>query len=134
MADALSLNEYQWENRLIVAFADEQSGEAEFLRQWASDKHCELSDRDVLLFVIDAKLKNSEQIIYQTNSNKSLDVESINALSSKRLSTQSSLEILLIGKDGGLKSRVSTTDALNGLLKEIDSMPMRQREASYDRC
>ncbi len=37
-------------------------------------------------------------------------------------------EMLLVGKDGGVKARTSDPDALEDFLSQIDTMPMRRAE------
>lgn len=110
-----SLKDLLWENRIIVANSKDNSDELTGLFRQASHG---IIDRDVIWFV----LSNNE---LQTNYK---GATSPNLLSQIRNQYPlSDNEVILIGKDGGLKERMSGLD-LERLFGDIDHMPMRIRE------
>ncbi|WP_257900211.1 DUF4174 domain-containing protein [Marinobacter sp. F4206] len=115
-AEMNNLGDYQWKNRLIlVQAASETEGAAEILR----DARAELDDRDVIWFV------NTGEGLVSNQATVSGGVEhDINELLAKGHSED---RVLLIGKDGGIKSRESSLD-LDAIFRRIDAMPMRIRE------
>lgn len=115
-AEMNNLGDYQWKNRLIlVQAASDTEGAVEILR----DAHAELDDRDVIWFV------NTREALVSNQATVSVGVErDVNELLAKALSED---RVLLIGKDGGIKSRESRLD-LDAIFRRIDAMPMRKRE------
>ncbi|MDK8463458.1 DUF4174 domain-containing protein [Marinobacter sp. SS13-12] len=110
------LSDYQWKNRLIlVQAADENASEIETLRSaWA-----EVDDRDIVWFV------NTGSDVVSNQKALSSRLESdVKALLEESRSDE---RVLLIGKDGGIKSRESSLD-LHTIFRRIDAMPMRIRE------
>lgn len=115
-AEMNNLGEYQWKNRLIlVQAASETEGAVEILR----DARAELDDRDVIWFV------NTRQGLVSNQATVSDGVErDVNELLAK---VRPEDRVLLIGKDGGMKSREFSLD-LDAIFRRIDAMPMRIRE------
>jgi len=111
-----NLGGYQWNNRLIlVQAASETKGAVETLR----DAHPELNDRDIIWFV------NTGQGLVSNQETVPGGVEQdVNELLAK-VSPED--RVLLIGKDGGIKSREPSLD-LDAIFRRIDAMPMRIRE------
>ncbi|MBM6550756.1 DUF4174 domain-containing protein [Marinomonas ostreistagni] len=110
-----SLQDLRWENRIIVANAGQDSTKLTDLFSQASDA---IIDRDVVWLVLS---DNDIQTNYQGAISPSL---------LSRVKSQYQLndnEVILIGKDGGLKERISGLD-LERLFNDIDRMPMRIRE------
>ncbi|WP_273209969.1 DUF4174 domain-containing protein [Marinobacter subterrani] len=119
-ADMNSLSDYQWKNRLIlVQAADENAGEIETLRS----ARAAVDDRDVVWFVN----TGSDLVSNQDGVSSSLQGEVRALLEGSR----SDERVLLIGKDGGIKSRESSLD-LDAIFNRIDAMPMRMREMRSD--
>lgn len=119
-ADMNSLSDYQWKNRLIlVQAADENAGEIETLRS----ARAAVDDRDIVWFVN----TGADLISNQDGVSSSLESE-IKALLDKFRSDE---RVLLIGKDGGMKSREPSLD-LDAIFRRIDRMPMRMREMRSD--
>jgi hypothetical protein len=110
------LNDYQWENRLILVQAGlETEGVVGTLR----DAHAEIDDRDIIWFV------NTGSGLASNQATVSGGVEQdVNELLAK---VRSEDRVLLIGKDGGFKSRESSLN-LDAIFRRIDAMPMRLRE------
>ena len=115
-----SLSDYQWKNRLILVQAtDENAGEIDTLRS----ARAEVDDRDIVWFVN----TGADLVSNQDGVSSSLESE-INALLDQFRSDE---RVLLIGKDGGMKSREPSLD-LDAIFRRIDRMPMRMREMRSD--
>ena len=115
-AEMNNLVDYQWKNRLIlVQEARETEGAIDALR----DARVELDDRDIIWFV------NTRSGLVSNQTTVSGGVER----GVKELLDESRSEdrVLLVGKDGGIKSREPKLN-LNGIFRRIDAMPMRRRE------
>lgn len=113
-----NLGDYQWKNRLILVHAvQETEGAVETLR----DAHVAINDRDIIWFV------NTGEGLVSNQTTVSGGVEQdINELFAK---VRPEDKVLLIGKDGGMKSREPGLD-LGAIFGRIDAMPMRIREMS----
>ena len=115
-----SLSDYQWKNRLILVQAtDENAGEIDTLRS----ARAEVDDRDIVWFVN----TGADLVSNQDGVSSSLESE-IKALLDQFCSDG---RVLLIGKDGGMKSREPSLD-LDAIFRRIDRMPMRMREMRSD--
>jgi hypothetical protein len=119
-AEMNNLSDYQWKNRLIlVQAASETEGAVETLR----DANAEINDRDIVWFV------NTGSGLVSNQATVSGGVEhDVNELLAKARSQD---RVLLIGKDGGIKSRESSLN-LDAIFRRIDAMPMRSREMRTD--
>jgi len=105
------LSDFKWENRLIVTFDIPSEG----LDSLAPS---DLKDRKLLLFAFE-----SENLIY---SNFEGEIDQIDFL---KLSKKYPGFYFLIGLDGGVKSYGKKENfSIGELIKQIDSMPMRQSE------
>lgn len=115
-----SLSDYQWKNRLILVQAtDENAGEIDTLRS----ARAAVDDRDIVWFVN----TGADLVSNQDGVSSSLESE-IKALLDQFRSDE---RVLLIGKDGGMKSREPSLD-LDAIFRRIDRMPMRMREMRSD--
>jgi hypothetical protein len=123
-ADMNKLDDYQWKNRLIlVQSAGETAGESvdksvdeiDALRK----ARAEVDDREIVWFVN----TGSHLVSNQKAVSSSLESD-VKGLLEK---TRSDNRVLLIGKDGGIKSRESSLN-LDVIFRRIDAMPMRIRE------
>ena len=115
-----SLSDYQWKNRLILVQAtDENAGEIDTLRS----ARAAVDDRDIVWFVN----TGADLVSNQEGVSSSLESE-IKALLDQFRSDE---RVLLIGKDGGMKSREPSLD-LDAIFRRIDRMPMRMREMRSD--
>ena len=109
------LKDLIWQNRIIVANSEQSSDK---LTDLFSQESSGIIDRDVIWFVFsDDELKTN----YQGAVSPSL----ISQVKSQYQLRDN--EVILIGKDGGLKERISGLD-LDRLFGDIDRMPMRVRE------
>jgi hypothetical protein len=119
-ADMNKLGDYQWKNRLILIHAEENSGnEVETLRT----AQVGIDDRDLIWFVNTGSGLVSNQAAVSSR----LESEVTGLLEENRLNGR----VLLIGKDGGIKSRESDLN-LDAIFRRIDAMPMRAREMRND--
>jgi len=115
-AEKLSeLGSLQWKNRIIILNDMKQQVEA---RNQLEDKQDEITERDILWFILsqDKVLSN-----YEGELSSSFGVEV-----REKYQMQAN-QVILIGKDGGLKSRFDEIN-LNVIFTDIDAMPMRQQE------
>lgn len=116
-ADNTELNELkqlQWQKRIILVFSDR----VEHYQQMFNDAEAAVRDRDIAWFIIDDK---------QLTSNYTGEISDSFLPQLHRQFTSSNEEVILIGKDGGVKQRGEALP-INQLFDEIDSMPMRIRE------
>ena len=115
-AEMNNLSDYQWKNRLIlVQAASDTEGAVETLRS----SRAEIDDRDIVWFVdTGADVVSNQEVL---SSSLESDVKTLLEKS------RSNERVLLIGKDGGIKSRESSLD-LDAIFRRIDGMPMRMRE------
>ncbi|SFR42066.1 protein of unknown function [Marinobacter daqiaonensis] len=109
-----SLSDLQWQNRIILVGNPESKGEAiEALNRFRDG----IEERDIAWFVVD-----EESVESNINGLTAALSESVRA----RLN-EGQTEVILIGKDGGVKDRGRQLD-MDHLFSLIDSMPMRIRE------
>jgi len=105
------LSDFKWENRLIITFDIPK-------KDFAKVSPTDLKDRKVLFFAFE-----SGNLI---NSNFEGEIEISEFL---KLHEKYQADYFLIGLDGGVKSSGKSKDfSLEKLMKQIDSMPMRQSE------
>ncbi|MFD1383286.1 DUF4174 domain-containing protein [Rhodanobacter aciditrophus] len=110
-----SLKDLIWENRIIVANSEQNRDE---LTDLFSQENNGIIDRDVIWFVF-----SDDEL--QTNYPGTVSPSLLNRVKSQYQLSDN--EVILIGKDGGLKERISGLD-LDRLFGDIDRMPMRVRE------
>jgi len=104
-----------WKNRIILILsAEDDAGHEQLLEKYDD----EIIDRDIVWFV----LRDSEVV---TNYAEKLSSEFVSR--TKSSFPIGSGSVLLIGKDGGVKTRAKQLN-LNAIFREIDSMPMRRQE------
>ncbi len=109
------LSQFQWQNRVIVVDA---SGDAAPTLDVLRDNREDINERDIVWFVLDGAALH-------TNHAGGASADFAGTLRSQfRLKPG---EAVLLGKDGGLKSRSPDLDTAL-LFALIDTMPMRQRE------
>ena len=115
-----SLASFQWEHRILLIFADEKNGQ-ELTDQLMQDKLL-VDDRDMLWFIVDGDR-------VETNYAGKLD-SSFPQTMAQRFQTDfnNPLEVVLIGKDGGVKYRADQLNADEIYFEIIDVMPMPRSE------
>ena len=120
MDDIFSLNDFRWENRIIIINSDEGKELSEHQKKSLMTDMAGLKDRHLLIFEIDrdgiTDLQNEK--VYRVEQNF------LDKLQMKK----GEFEILLIGKDGGVKLRSSSPLENSRIFGVIDQMPMRQAE------
>lgn len=118
----ISLNQFQWENRIIVMFAEHSESEPYQRQMNEFESHPEeLRDRDLILISVfeeECAILNDEII----------SDSSAETIRSRLSPPDESYSIFLIGKDGGVKLEQNDFLAPDELFRVIDRMPMRQRE------
>ncbi|WP_186300100.1 DUF4174 domain-containing protein [Algoriphagus algorifonticola] len=109
-----SLDDFRWEKRIVVVF--DSSG---FDQTWIKNHQKELEERKLLLVHV------SEGKILWKNLEEELAEKSFVKLSQNLKSEEN---WLLIGLDGGIKNQGAGAVPMESLMRQIDSMPMRQSE------
>jgi len=118
----LDLDALRWKNRVLVLFSPSES-DASFQsqKQGLASSAEEVLDRNLMIL----------EIVEQGQSragNQLLSEKSVQAIR-KRFGVQAgTFQVLLIGKDGGVKLRSSGPVSMKDLFGLIDSMPMRRQE------
>ncbi|MGL6260853.1 DUF4174 domain-containing protein [Vibrio sp. WXL210] len=109
------LSELQWQHRILL-IQSMPSADSDIAQLIANQS--EIEERHILWFVLSER---GMQTNYAGPMSPQLDDE-IAAMFS-----DPTREVVLIGKDGGIKSRADTFN-LAELFEQIDAMPMRQKE------
>ncbi|MDX5593839.1 DUF4174 domain-containing protein [Pseudovibrio sp. SPO723] len=115
------LSEFQWKNRLLLVFDD--SKDAALLRTQRKiydENQADMKERDLLFFEV---AKDRARVIGKPA--PEMDAAKLRSL----LSVESQeKQVVLIGKDGGVKHRREGVIEAPDLFAIIDAMPMRQSE------
>ena len=123
----LDLDALRWKKRVLVLFSPSES-DASFQSQKKSlaSSAEEVLDRNLMIL----------EIVEQGQSragNQLLSEKSVQEIR-KRFGLQTgTFQVLLIGKDGGVKLRSSEPVSMKDLFGLIDSMPMRQQEMDSEK-
>ncbi|UTF61820.1 DUF4174 domain-containing protein [Gilvimarinus sp. DA14] len=104
----------RWENRIILAWTDKPQAVVKALRR----ESAAVQERDIVWFVFSDGAT-------QSNYSGKLSDDFATVMTEKY--HRSTPQVLLIGKDGGVKDDESEL-LLKSLFQQIDAMPMRQRE------
>ncbi len=116
------LNEYQWSNRLLLVYADDEESSA--YRQQIQEfegQQVGIDDRDLVVFtILPQKVINPE--------GETLPPQSAKDLRQRYDVPNAQFEVILIGKDGGVKLKERKFLSSEKLFSIIDRMPMRRRE------
>jgi hypothetical protein len=120
-SDTADLDDYRWKNRIVLVFTESEGSQAyrEFIGAWKSAKEG-AEERDLLLFQIVGEGTGKGPF-------GPLQPAEEDDLRKTFASAGRPFEIVLIGKDGGVKSRSEKAE-LAELFELIDSMPMRRAE------
>ena len=115
-----NLHDLQWEKRVIVIFADPAGSKSERqLQAFKADKDA-LRQRDLAIFTVDGNDVRPEfgsDVVPQAHT-----------LRKELGCVPGTFALVLVGKDGHVKSRFNDVVDPDVLFAEIDSMPMRQAE------
>lgn len=110
------------DRRLIIAFGTTGSSEMALWESLAEQRRCQLLDREVDAYSID-----TDEIAALASADGGAAMEPhIASLAAYR--GESEFELVLVGKDGGVKARAENPHALDAFLNAIDRMPMRRSE------
>ncbi len=110
-----SLADLRWENRIIIVFTnDNGQREVDALKKEVAN----IDDRDIIWFLV-----NTDDTI--TNYHGTISPTFRELIVKKYQSNPN--QTILIGKDGGVKERLTAID-LKYLFSKIDAMPMRIQE------
>ena len=122
VAGGVSLQEYRWQNRLLLVFAPEED-DPRLARQIAiSREHGDgLAERDLLLMEVVGR----KAMRIEGHAGSATDAQ---ALRDRHDVASDEFAVILIGKDGGMKRREPRPFEAEDLFATIDAMPMRQRE------
>lgn len=122
LAEGLSLQEYRWQNRLLLVFAPAED-DPRLARQMAlSRAHGDgLAERDLLLM----EIIGSKEMRIEGHAGSLGDAK---ALRDRHNVASDEFAVILIGKDGGIKRRQPHPFEAEDLFATIDAMPMRRRE------
>ncbi len=112
------LAEFQWANRLIVMFAA-PAAVAE-LQATLIAEDAAVIDRQILWFIV------ADDVV-TTNYGGALSNQLAANLRSRYAQLDTDLEVVLIGKDSGVKNRQPFLDSA-AIYGQIDEMPMRRAE------
>lgn len=116
------LSSHQWNDRLVLILTDDTNNNTfqNQIDELYSDKQG-LKDRKLVIYTV---LRNQFKRDDMTNRGWVLSDD----LYSKYKESEESIEILLIGLDGGVKLRQSEFLSNEELFGRIDQMPMRRNE------
>jgi hypothetical protein len=123
----LDLDSLRWKNRVLVILSPTESDLSFQLQKEELASSSEgVLERDLMILEI---LEHGESRV----GNQILSGKSVQAIR-KRLGVQrGSFQILLIGKDGGVKLRSSEPVSVKDIFGLIDSMPMRRQEMESEK-
>lgn len=115
-----NLAKYQWENRILLVFADDKN-DGEMLKQMAilSKEKSGLAERKLKIYQF-AKDK------YTTGFSAAWKLSTINKR--KYFKKNDDFKVILIGLDGGVKLKQTEILSTEKLFTIIDGMPMRRTE------
>ena len=119
---AQDLQQYQWQNRIIVLYANETELDLLTMQlELLTEEPNELSERKLL--VIQAH-KDRYKIIFPENS----EWVSSSLKGELNIIKKTEFEVFLLGLDGGIKLRQQEIVQTEKLFSLIDGMPMRKAE------
>lgn len=113
-AAAATLSDLQWDYRVIAVFAPTDTDAAD--ARDTLERSDGIADRDIAWFVVSPGGTAS-------NLDRRIDRNALIAMHDN-----DGFEAVLVGKDGGVKSRQTEEFDLQAFFGEIDQMPMRQNE------
>lgn len=117
------LDELRWASRMLLVFAvDDQDPRVTAISESIREARCDVAERDL---VFGRVLLTGESRIGEN----ALSVEAAARLRGRFQPAEPGFRVLLIGKDGGVKSSYDSVPDLDDVFRLIDSMPMRIREA-----
>jgi hypothetical protein len=126
-AQSVDLSGFQWKNRLLFLFAPDRSHPMlDELHRSLAAQNAEVIDRDMVIFEILESAPSRVNDDY-------IEAEAAQSLRKKFSVQQGTFEVILIGKDGGVKLRSQDQVNLSDIFSLIDAMPMRREEVRKKR-
>lgn len=120
-----SLADYS-NRRQIIVFATPESQSGKSIQRSVDALRCQLIDRDTdVRFVDVTELPDAAAVSTDEERDRQGALAELVRL---RSDERPDFEVVLIGKDGGVKARTSDLSALEDFLALIDTMPMRRAE------
>ncbi len=110
--------------RPLVVFAPAQDARLDTLRQHLEDNRAALADRDMIVAIV----SDGTVEIWTPASGMAGEPAMDAAAMTARYASGTPFELVLVGKDTGIKDRATSPDELDDMFDLIDTMPMRQRE------
>ena len=109
--------DYKWKNRILIVFdADKIGFHKTFIEKYRKD----FLDRDLILFIVnDDKLYIDGELASD---------KTFVCLKKKIKKMSESSNLILVGKDGGVKETYQFNYDIKQVFRDIDAMPMRMRE------
>jgi len=114
------------DRRQIIVFAAPASDSGKHVQRSIDTLRCQLAERDTDVRIVD--ITELPETDVTSNSEQSTAGGLLEELASLRGEGRPDFEVVLIGKDGGVKARTSDAGALDEFLTLIDTMPMRRAE------
>ena len=114
------------DRRQVVVFATPDSESGKRMQASVDALRCQLIDRET-----DVRFVDVSELIgvgASSTSDESENPQELERLARLRSDERPDFEVVLIGKDGGIKARTDDPNALEDLLALIDTMPMRRAE------
>ncbi len=111
------------DRRLIIAYGASGSEQGRRFEALVDEQRCQLIERDVDVYLVD-----TAEVAWLASASPGDSENLPSALVTYR--GEGEFELVLVGKDGGVKARASTPEALSEFLVAIDGMPMRRAEAA----
>lgn len=124
IAENNPLASYRWQNRLLLVFVPKvEDQRLTAMQQTLKQLECEFKDRDLLLGV------------FTSNAPSRIGNDLISSYDEAQLRSKYGIKynqfaVVLIGKDGQLKTELSEVPEIERIFGQIDNMPMRQQEMS----
>jgi hypothetical protein len=119
---SMDLTKFQWKNRLLFLFAEDASDPFfKNLQGQIMAQKAEVDDRDLIVFEVPAQGP-------ARMNNSPLDRKEADSIRTHFAIPSNTFNLILVGKDGGIKLKSEDRVDLSDVFGLIDSMPMRQRE------
>ncbi len=123
---AYDLTPHQWRDRLLILVAPHADDAVLARQQAAVERHRDaVAERHLRVFV----LRGEDG----TLDGRTLGARDVATLRRQLDAAGDASELILIGKDGGIKRRGALSTPLDAVFAQIDGMPMRQTEMRQQR-
>ena len=124
--EGIPLDALRWRRRLVLARAATPAA-LDALERLVAERACELAERDTDVYRVSGR-----SLVPLSGEAAALDETARETLLGKMDGADDGVELVLIGKDGGVKERAEDVAALDAFLGAIDAMPMRRAERARD--